>query len=78
MSVRKIRNYINSEWVESASTQVIEVVNPATDEPLAQLPLTMKRETEEAITLAQDAFWEWRSTPPLERARFLMKMKKTF
>ena len=75
MSVRKIRNYINGEWVESASSQVVDVVNPATDESLAQLPLTTKKETEEAIKVAQDAFWEWRSTPPLERARLLMKLK---
>ncbi len=75
MSIRKMRNYVNGEWTESNSSKVVDVVNPATDEVLAQLPLTTKDETEEAVKAAQDAFWEWRCTPPLERARFLMKLK---
>ncbi len=28
--VTKIRNYINGEWVESESSRVFDVVNPAT------------------------------------------------
>ena len=73
--MKKVRNYVNGEWVESAGSEVLDVVNPATDEVLAQLPLTTKEETEEVIRIAQDAFGEWRSTPPLQRARLLMKLK---
>ncbi len=75
MAVRKIRNYINGKWVESENSKVVDVVNPATDEVLAQLPLTTKEETEEVIKAAHDAFQEWRATPPLKRARLLMKLK---
>ena len=75
MSVRKMRNYVNGEWVESTSPKVIDVVNPAKDEVLTQLPLTTKEETDEVIKIAHDAFTEWRSTPPLQRARLLMKLK---
>ncbi len=75
MATRKVRNYINGQWVESGSSRVVDVVNPATDEVLAQLLLTTKEETEGVIEAAQDAFWEWRSTPPLQRARLLMKLK---
>ena len=75
MAVRKIRNYINGKWVESRSSKVVDVVDPAKDETLAQLPLTTKEETEEVIKSAQDAFREWRATPPLKRARLLMKLK---
>jgi malonate-semialdehyde dehydrogenase (acetylating)/methylmalonate-semialdehyde dehydrogenase len=75
MAMMKIRNYMNGEWVESKSKKVIDVMNPATDEALAKVPLSTKEETEKAIGYANDAFWGWRCKPPLERARLLMKLK---
>jgi len=75
MKVKKIKNYINGEWIESTSSKYFDVVDPAKDEPLVQLPLTTKEETDKVIKSAHSAFWEWRSTPPLQRARLLMKLK---
>ena len=49
MAVRKLGNYTGGRWVESKSSKVIDVVNPAKDEVLAQLPLTTKEETEEVL-----------------------------
>ena len=75
MEIKKIKNYINGEWVVSESKELLDVMNPATDKPLAKVPLSTKREVGEAVRAANDAFWGWRCTPPLERARLLMKLK---
>ena len=36
---QKTLNYINGEWREIDATEYVEVVNPATQELLAKMPL---------------------------------------
>ncbi len=69
------KNYINGQWVDSKSTQILDVVNPATTEILARVPLSTPDEVITAIEAAKDAFWEWRETPPLTRARYMFRLK---
>lgn len=75
MNVPVLKNYINGQWVESKSTEFSEVRNPATDELLAMVPMSTVEEVRAAAKSAAEAFWGWRSTPPLKRARILMKLK---
>ncbi len=70
-----LKNYINGEWVESSSTQLQDVINPATLELLAKVPRTTKAEVEVAIKAAKDAFWEWRCTPPSVRASYMFEFR---
>jgi malonate-semialdehyde dehydrogenase (acetylating)/methylmalonate-semialdehyde dehydrogenase len=70
-----IKNYINGEWVESNSAQLLDVVNPATTEVLAHVPLSTPEEVGTAIQAAGDAFREWRETPPVTRARYMFDLK---
>ncbi len=70
-----IKNYINGEWVDSKSTQLLDVVNPATTEVLAQVPLSTPEEVGTAIQAAGDAYGEWRETPPVTRARYMFTLK---
>lgn len=74
--VRTIPNYINGQWVESKSTQTLPVMNPATDEVIGHVPLSTPEEVREAVQAARDAFWEWRETPPLTRARYMFRLKE--
>ena len=69
-----IRNYINGQWVDSKSTQILDVVNPATTELIGRVPLSTPDEVGTAIRAAKDAFWEWRETPPVTRARYLFRL----
>lgn len=62
-----IKNYVNGEWVASKSTKTLDVVNPATTEVLARVPMSTREEVEETIRYAQAAYDEWRETPPLTR-----------
>ena len=73
--MKVIKNYIDGQWVESKSTETLEVVNPATTEVLAHVPLSTPSEVETAIQAASIAFPEWRETPPVTRARYMFRLK---
>jgi len=71
----RLKNYINGEWVDSESKQTRDVVNPATNELIAQVPLSTDSEVDEAIAAANEAFRAWRETPPVRRARYFFTLK---
>ncbi|MFA5682260.1 MAG: aldehyde dehydrogenase family protein, partial [Hydrogenophaga sp.] len=64
---------INGELVDSKSTQWRNVVNPATQEVLARVPLATPEEVEAAVAAAKEAFKTWRKTPIGARARIFLK-----
>src|SRR5208283_834079 len=70
-----IRNYVNGEWIPSKSTKTLNIVNPATTEIMARVPMSTKAEVDEAIQYAKEAYEEWRETPPLTRARYMFTLK---
>jgi malonate-semialdehyde dehydrogenase (acetylating)/methylmalonate-semialdehyde dehydrogenase len=73
--MRVLDNYVNGKWVASKSTELLDVVNPATTEVMARVPLSTAEEVETAIRAAKDAFAEWRETPPVTRARYLFTLR---
>ena len=73
--VRKIKNFINGEWVESRTEEYIDVVNPATKEVVAQVPLTTKEELNEVAELAAESFKTWSTTPVPKRSKILFKFQ---
>lgn len=73
--VETLKNYIGGEWVESKGDKTLDVINPATLEVLAKVPLSVKEDVEDVIRAAKEAFWDWRSTPPLTRARYLFEYR---
>ncbi len=68
-------NYINGEWYTSNTTQYLDVVNPATAEILAHVPLSPASEVNQASLAAAEAFVTWRRTPATERVQYLFKLK---
>ena len=71
-----IRNYVNGEWIASKSTKTLDIVNPATTEVMARVPMSTKEEVEEAIRYAKEAYEEWKETPPLTRGRYMFTLKE--
>jgi len=74
--VRKIKNYINGEWVESKTTKYEDVYNPATGEVIAQVPLSTKEDIDYAVEVAAEAFKKWRNVPVQKRARILFNFQQ--
>ncbi len=69
-----VRNYINGEWRASEATERRDVINPATNEVVGQVPLSTAAEVDAAVQAAARAFPEWRRTPPRGRIPYLFKL----
>jgi malonate-semialdehyde dehydrogenase (acetylating)/methylmalonate-semialdehyde dehydrogenase len=76
MSVERLKNFINGEWIDSESTEYGDVRNPAWDKLLCQVPMSTKAEVDRAVQAAKNAFPEWRNTPPVSRARCLHRFRE--
>lgn len=75
MEYGTLKNYVAGRWESSASTEVLEVHNPATGEVIAYVPVSTPEEVHRAVAAAQEAFPEWRETPPVVRARYMFRLK---
>ena len=65
--------YIDGEFIEAQGRKTQPVLNPATDEVIAQLPHATKEDLDRALAAAQKAFITWRKTSPMERSKILRK-----
>jgi len=74
-SVSTVKLLINGRFVESKTTEWHDVVNPATQEVLAQVPFATDEEIESAVSAAKEAFKTWKNTPLAVRARIMLKLQ---
>jgi malonate-semialdehyde dehydrogenase (acetylating)/methylmalonate-semialdehyde dehydrogenase len=76
-TARILKNYIGGAWVApQAPVGSREVVNPATGETIATVPLSGAADVDAAVAAARAAFPGWRSTPSIERARMLFSLRE--
>ncbi len=75
MNGERLKNFVDGAWVESSGTATVDVKNPATGKTLAQTPMSTAADVDRAVKAAQAAFPAWRATPPVQRARYLFKLK---
>lgn len=64
---------IDGKWVSSFNGDTSDVLNPATGEVLAQVPVMGAKETEQAIECADVAFRGWKKTTAKHRSQVLRK-----
>ena len=74
--VPRIPLLINGEFVQSRSAEWRDVINPATQQRLARVPMATPDEVEAAIAAAREAFKTWRKTPIGVRARIFLKYQQ--
>lgn len=74
--VETLRNYIGGEWVETKSDRTEEVVNPATGELIAHVPISSQKDVDQAVRTAAETFHEWKEVPVPKRARILFKYQQ--
>ena len=71
-----LQNYINNEWLAPDNSEYLDVMNPATTDVLAKVPLSPAAEVDIAAQAAASALNDWRHTPPTERIQYLFKLKQ--
>jgi succinate-semialdehyde dehydrogenase/glutarate-semialdehyde dehydrogenase len=73
-SLLRQANYLDGKWVQADSGQTLTVKNPATGEPVGQVPNMGAAETRRAVEAAAKAFPAWRAMLAKERSAILRKI----
>lgn len=66
--------YIGGRWVPATSTDVIEVVNPATEEVIATVPAASTDDADAAVRAARAAFNSWSQRTVDERVDYVERI----
>lgn len=67
------QSYINGQWQDADSGARIDVLDPATGEVIATVPMAGAVETRRAIEAAEQALPAWKAKTAAERSRILQK-----
>ncbi len=70
--------FIGGEWVDPDGASTIDVICPATEEPLGRVPHASKVDVDRAVAAAREAFdsGPWPRTSPGERAEVMARVSK--
>ena len=71
----RLQNFIDGDFEDSSATETLEVMDPAKNRSIADVPLSTKADVDAAVEAAQTAFLEWRETPPQTRSRYMFRIK---
>ncbi|CAA0806727.1 Methylmalonate-semialdehyde dehydrogenase [Striga hermonthica] len=72
----RVPNLIGGRFIDSQSLTSIDVLNPATQQVLVQVPLSTGEELKAAVFAAKRAFTLWRNTPFTTRQRIMFKLQE--
>lgn len=75
MSAEKLKIFINGEYRLSETEDYVEVLNPSTGEVDGLSPCATKKEVEESIEVAHEAFKNWSRVPVIKRTEILHKVR---
>jgi len=66
------RMFINGEWADASTGETTDVINPATEVVIAQIPKGGAEDVDKAVAAAKAAFEDWSQTTPGERSKMLL------
>lgn len=68
------KQFINGEWVNSTSSETIDVINPATEEVFATVAGGNAEDVDKAVKAAHNLYLDFRRTPVKERKEMLERI----
>jgi lactaldehyde dehydrogenase / glycolaldehyde dehydrogenase len=72
--VRKLRMYVDGEWVDSEDDSRVPVVNPSDEATIATVPKGTREDAKAALEAAAKAQPRWEDLAPLQRAAYLQRI----
>lgn len=72
--MRRLANFIGGEYVAPLSGRYVELIDPGTGEPFAEMPLSNAADVDAAVISAAAAFVSWRRTTPSQRSQALLRI----
>src|SRR6202045_988491 len=70
-----VKLLLDGKFIDSRTSEWHDVVNPATQEVLAQVPFPPDGEINAAVAAAKEAYKTWKNTPLAARARVMLKLQ---
>jgi 1-pyrroline dehydrogenase len=72
--VKTYKQFIGGDFVAAADGRTADVVNPANDQIIAQVPASAQEDVDRAVDAAATAFETWKQTTPQDRSLLLLKL----
>ncbi|RDU23150.1 CoA-acylating methylmalonate-semialdehyde dehydrogenase [Anaerosacchariphilus polymeriproducens] len=73
--IKKLKYFVDGQWLESMTEKYMPVYNPSTGEVQAEAPCCTQEEVDAAIDSAAKAFPSWSQTPVTKRVQILFKFR---
>jgi 1-pyrroline dehydrogenase len=74
VALQQLQNLVGGEWVDAVEGGTAEIINPATGEPIGEVPQGTQADVDRAVEAAKRAWPQWRESTPAERAELLLKL----
>ncbi len=71
----RLQNFVDGAWRTSSAAETLDVLNPASTQVLAEVPLSSAKDVSDAVEIAERAFYDWRRTPVVDRVQPLFRLK---
>src|SRR6056297_3090732 len=70
--------YIDGQWVDPVGKETLDVINPATEEPIGTIAMGAKEDVDKAVAAAKRAFETFSQTTVEERIALLEKIIEVY
>jgi betaine-aldehyde dehydrogenase len=71
---KRLQNFVGGEHVKAEDGRSSELINPATGEAFAEVPVSSWADVDRAFEVAEKAFESWRDSTPSERQLALLRL----
>ncbi len=75
---KRLQFYIDGKWVDPTTPKTLDVINPATEEPIGQISMGSKADVDKAVKAARRAFETFSQTTKEERLALLTKILEVY
>lgn len=75
---KRTQFFIDGRWIEPVSSQTLEVINPATEEPIAVISIGSANDVDFAVKAARQAFESWSQTSLTDRVDLVRRFATVY